>query len=492
MQLIPSYFTFSLPLNFVFNKALRSITSTLSQNGSIVASLLTATLLVGCNANLPLKTTDTASHADSHLSDELSTTSQNNTSSNTNENAKDDVWQRIRQGYQLSTEGISHQGQKRMDAYINRYQKHPEDILRQTQQASLYLHYIISELEKNNIPSELALLPFVESRFDPFAYSSGRASGLWQFIPITGQRFKLANNWWMDERRDIIASTQAAIDYFTYLHKHFKGDWLLAIAAYNAGEGTVGRAIKRNQQKGLATDYWSLPLPQETRNYLPKLFAWASIIQQPQVHNLSLADAPNTPTFTQIDIGSQIDLAKLSTISDIPINTIYALNPAFNRWASDPQAPHELLIPIDKKETVEQALLSHPIKDRIQWQRYTVQQNDSLSVIAEKHNTSVTAIKSANGLRTSTIRIGQKVLIPTASKNNEYYSDSVDQRLLKRQNTTLGRNKQRIQHTVKPGETLWSIAKRYQVSTKQLAFWNNMSPRDILRKKQKIILWRSL
>ncbi|MFT5420927.1 MAG: membrane-bound lytic murein transglycosylase D [Candidatus Endobugula sp.] len=399
-----------------------------------------------------------------------------------------DLWQRIRAGYALSAEAPSF-GQQRIESFLQRYQDHPKDIFYQTEQSSRYLYHIVSELEKNDLPMELALLPFVESRYDPFAYSSGRASGLWQFIPGTGKRFNLKENWWLDERRDIVASTQAAISYLTYLHKHFKGDWLLAIAAYNAGEGTVGKAVKRNQRLGKPIDFWALKLPKETQYYIPKLLAWAAIVKQPERYNLSLAPISNTSLFTAVDIGSQIDLATLADISAIDIEEIYALNPAYNRWATDPHSPHILLFPTHKVDAVKQSLQQYPIGERIQWHRYTIKANDSLSVIAETHNTTVAAIKSVNKLRGSTIRMGKTLLIPKASQNASYYHSSAEQRLIKRQASANGKNKTRIEHQVKTGDTFWGIAKHYQVSSSSIAHWNNMSVRDVLRNKQTLVIW---
>lgn len=398
-----------------------------------------------------------------------------------------DIWQRIRNGYGLSVT-LSANAQQQVDKVIASYARHPEGIFQQTQNAQLYLYHIVNELDKNSVPLELALLPFVESRFDPYAYSSGRASGLWQFIPGTGKRFKLQQNWWMDQRRDVTASTTAAIAYFDYLSKLFNGDWLLVLAAYNAGEGTVQRAIKRNRAQGKATDYWSLRLPRETKRYVPKLLAWTDIIRQPEKYQIKIAPIDNKPVFESVDIGSQIDLAKLAELGGIDIDLLYSLNPAFNRWATDPEAPHELLVPANKVETVNQALTSYPLEQRVKWQHYTVKRNDALSLIAKRFKTNVSAIKTANNLSGSRIRIGQKLLIPQASKPSEYYSGSTQQRLAQRQKKS-ARNRSRLQHQVKSGDSLWKIAQRYKVAINDIAYWNNMSVRDVLTIKQKLVIW---
>ncbi|MGS2717523.1 LysM peptidoglycan-binding domain-containing protein [Eionea flava] len=452
--------------------------------GVLIGSLL----LLACDATLQTQNSHNtddakpASFSDSTQSDKQG----KNTRSSTNKNK--DLWNHVRQGYQLKG-AIPSIGEQRIQAITQRYSKHPKDIFQQTEQASLYLHYITTELEKHNMPTELALIPFVESRFDPFAYSSGRASGLWQFIPGTATRFKMQRTWWQDERRDIQKSTQSAIAYFRYLHKFFDGNWLHAIAAYNAGEGTVQRAIRRNQKAGKPTDYWSLPLPKQTQFYIPKLLAWARIIQQPQQYKLSLFPVKDTPRFTAIDVKSQIDLAAFAQLSDIPIKQVYALNPSFNRWATDPEPPHQLLVPVEKADDIIQRLANYPIEERMQWQRYVVKSGDVLGVIAEKYGTTLKSIKQANKLSSSRIRIGQTLVIPKASKSPSYYQDSAQQRLTHRQNSSAKKGRQRVNYVTRTGDTLWSIAKQYQVKPSAIAHWNNMSEKDVLRNKQTLVIW---
>lgn len=455
-------------------------------------------LVIGCNETTPIK--DDTPHAqigadasfetgqNVESSEGLPSAGSRSVTQKVSEDIEENIWGRIHAGYQLSVTAPS-AGQKRIDSLLKRYQRHPKGIVKQTENARLYIHYIVGELEKRGMPTELALLPFVESRYDPFAYSSGRASGLWQFIPSTGKHFGLKENWWLDERRDVIASTQKALHYLSYLHKHFKGDWLLAIAAYNAGEGTVGKAIIFNKYQKKPTDYWSLPLPTETKNYIPKLLAWKKLVNRPQDYGVQLTNIPNKPQFAALDIGSQIDLAKLADVSNIAIEQIYALNPAYNRWATDPDAPHQLLFPIDKVDEVKATLADYPPQERLQWHRYTIKPNDSLSRIAKHYNTTTASIKSINQLKSSRIRVGKTLLIPIASKASTYYESSAEQRLSQRQNKYARKNKQRIEHHVVSGDTLWSISKQYQVSTSEIAKWNNMSPKDILRNQQKLVIW---
>lgn len=464
--------------------------------------LFTALLLIGCETTVPRvgsdgNMPDTSSEtADTTTNTATKTTNRQHINGSYSKNTEiNSVWQRIRIGYALP-ESIPRVGQHRIDALLNRYSKHPKGINRQTKQSRLYLYYVVNEIEKHGLPSELALLPFVESSYNPLAYSSSHAAGLWQFIPNTGKRFKLERNWWMDERRDVVASTQAAITYLKYLHQFFDGDWLLAIAAYNAGEGTVSQAIKRNKKIGKPTDYWSLPLPKETKNYLPKLYAWKQIVDQHKKYSITLAEIPNKPLFSKVDIGSQIDLAKLAQITQVDIDTLYALNPAFKRWATDPEAPHTLLLPIHIVKGLDQALAQYPVEQRVKWHRYRIQRGDTLSQIAQRHNTKVSVVKSANKLRSNTIRIGQTLLIPVASSSMGNYPKHAQVIATRKIPATSpeevpvnNRSKQRIEHQVQSGDTLWSIARHYQSSPSKIARWNGISTNSILRQQQTLIIW---
>ena len=249
--------------------------------------------------------------------------------------------------------------------------------------------------------------------------------------------------------------------------------------------------IKRNKKAGKATDFWSLPLPKQTQFYVPKLFAWARIIDTPERYALTLAPIQNTAVFTAIDIQSQIDLATFSEISNMNIDDVYALNPAYNRWATDPQAPHELLVPIEKADNILTSLQSYPIEKRMQWQRYTVKPNDALSLIAKRFNTNTRSIQKANKLASSRIRVGQTLLIPTASKKSDFYQQSAEQRLAVRQNTSKKKNKsKKVKHITQAGDTLWSIGKKYQVKPSSIAYWNNMSEKDVLKNKQALVIWQ--
>lgn len=393
-----------------------------------------------------------------------------------------DAWQRVSQ--QLS---INVPDNRRVRAQKSWYVNHPSYLKRVTKRAEPYLYFIVDELEKRNLPLELALLPIVESAYDPFAYSHGRASGMWQFIPGTGKGYGLSQNWWYDGRRDVFLSTHAALDYLSYLNKRFKGDWLLALAAYNSGQGNVSKAIRKNKKKGKPTDFWSLKLPRETKAYVPKLLALADILRTREDTNIAWSTVENQPFFTRVATEVQIDLSLAADLSEQSMKEFYQLNPAFNHWATPPKGPHYLLIPIEKAETFKNNLKTIPNKERIAYKRYKIKQGDSLIAIANKFSTSVSLLKSTNNIRSSQIRAGKSLLIPVASKQREKYSKSNRQRLLTKQNTKRAGNRTSI--TVAKGDSFWTISRRYKVNLRSLASWNNMAPTDTLKAGQRLVLW---
>lgn len=370
------------------------------------------------------------------------------------------------------------------------YAKHQAYIDRVTKRAEPYLYYIIEESIKRGLPSELALLPIVESAYDPFAYSHGRAAGIWQFIPGTGRAFGLKQTWWYEGRRDIVAATNAAMNYLESLNRQFDGDWMLALASYNSGAGTVRNAIRRNKKKGLPTDFWSLDLPRETRAYVPKLIAISQLFAEPEKYGLTLIDYPYQPFFESIDIGGQLDLAMAAKMSGLTMEELYRLNPAYNRWATDPAGPHRLLVPIDKSAMMRAEIAKLPPEKRVAWARYTIQSGDSILSISKQHNITPQLLKQINHLKSNTIRAGKTLLIPQSSEPLDHYSLSADQRLEAKQNRAVS-GKQKINHKVRPGETFWSISRQYKVHHRTLAKWNGMAPTDTLSTGKSLVVWTS-
>jgi len=397
------------------------------------------------------------------------------------EYVENDLWQRIRSGFRL--EGQDHRFVK---PYIKWYAEHQAYLDRVVERARPFLYDIVEEIGARDMPMEIALLPVVESAFQPFAYSPGRAAGIWQFIPGTGKIYGLKQNWWYDGRRDIPAATKAALKYLSRLHKRFDGDWLLALASYNSGEGRVSRAVKKNIKKGRPIDFWSLDLPAETKGYVPKLLAISAIVERTKEYGVTLGSIPDEPYLRRVDIGSQIDLAMAAELADLPIETIYKLNPAFNRWATDPKGPHRLSLPIDKAENFLEALAKVDKKNRIRWKRHRIRQGETLGQIALNYQTTVKVLQDVNNIRDKWIRAGKNIIIPVATKNLKHYL-SEDQRRLSLQRTN--RRGVKVNHTVRPGDTFWDISRRYKVKVGQLASWNGMSPRDSLKPGQRLVIW---
>ena len=395
----------------------------------------------------------------------------------------DDLWVLIEDRLEFDRH-INRNSVKQKIAWFARNQDYLDRV---ADRAEPYLYHIIKKLEERNMPLDIALLPIVESAFQPFAYSHARASGIWQFISSTGKRFGLKQNWWYDGRRDIVAATDAALDYLENLHNRFNGNWFHALAAYNSGEGNVERAIKRNIKKGKPTDFWSLKLPRETRNYVPNLLAIAEVLKHSNKYNIKFKSIANKPYFESINIGSQIDLATVSSLSGLSIDEVYRLNPGFNRWATDPNGPHRILVPVEKASSFKEKLSALPKAERIKWKRHKIQQGESLSVIANRYLTSVSALKEINRLKGNRIRAGHSLLIPTAKKSKKYYSLSADSRKYKGLKTT-GDGKRYI-YSVKRGDNLWDIGRHYGISVSQLTRWNGISKKSILRPGQKLTVW---
>ncbi len=328
-----------------------------------------------------------------------------------------DVWERASANFQLAVPD-----DPRVAAQRKWYLKHPEYMARVVKRAKPFLYYIVEEIEKREMPMELVLLPIVESAFDPFAYSHGRAAGMWQFIPGTGKRFGMEQTWWYDGRRDIIASTQGALDYLTYLNNMFDGNWLHALAAYNSGEGRVLRAIRSNKRAGKPTDFWNLSLPRETRAYVPKLLALADILKNKDDYAFEWPEVENVAVIEVVDIGSQVDLAFAAELAGMSLKELHGLNPGFNRWATSPEGPHRLVLPLEKAAAFSQALAKIDQKERLNWVRHTVKSGDSLIKIAKQYHTTVKVIKQVNELDSSMIRVGQAIMVPVALQELDSYS----------------------------------------------------------------------
>lgn len=383
-----------------------------------------------------------------------------------------DVWSRIRGGFAMRD-----LDSKLVAKHEKWYASRPDYVARMTERARRYLFYITEEVERRGMPSEIALLPMIESAFNPGAYSISRASGIWQFIPSTGKKFGMQQNWWYDGRRDIISATNGALDYLQNLHDMF-GDWELALAAYNCGEGGVKRAQARNRKRGLPVNYTSLKLPRETSNYVPKLLAVKNIIANPATFGLVLQDIPDEPYFAAVTTAKHIDVKLAAQLADISIEEFAALNPAHNRPVILQETTDVILLPVDKMETF-RANLEGYNKPLVTWQPYQPKKGERLDKLAPRFGLSVENLKSVNGLASrGNISTGQTLLVPINGEEAEGDFETFNMHL------AADDNSRSIKHKVRRGDTLGSLARRYHVSVAKLKQWNG--PLKVIRVGQVI------
>lgn len=391
------------------------------------------------------------------------------------------VWPEIREKFQLAQQ---HMG--RYDAAIQFYQKRKHHLEISFQRSEPYLYYIKTQIAQREMPMEFALLPLIESGFIPRARSHKKAVGLWQFIPSTGKMYGLEQTWWFDARSDLIKSTHAALDFLQDLHQQNNGDWLLALASYNAGYGSVLRAKKRyfknhpNTPKDTPLSYWQLQkyLPKETAKYVPKLLATAHLVEFAKEYQIELHPVDNQPYFDVVSLDKQVSLARVATQLDISLSTLKILNPGYHRAATPPETQqqlHHLLLPVEKTSQFQQHFQKDPESFTVEWQRHKVKHGEYLGKIAQHYGTRVSEIKSLNGMRNSRIRANQILLIPlasatttaqTARRGSQTLSTKKESHLLEETSFT--------NYSVQKGDSLWKVAQRYQISVAELKKWNQL------------------
>jgi membrane-bound lytic murein transglycosylase D len=325
----------------------------------------------------------------------------------------DDIWARIRNGFAIPN----------LDGPLvverqSWYAQHPAQLKIMVERSRRYLYYIVEELERRGMPTELALLPMVESAFNPMAYSPAHASGLWQFIPSTGKAYKLEQNWWYDARRDIIASTNAALDYLQFLYE-MHGDWHLALASYNWGENAVARAVEKNRQAGRPTDYASLSMPDETRYYVPRLQAIENIVANPAAAGVELDAIPNRPYFVTVTLTRDIDLRVAAQLAEMPVDELVRLNPGHNRPVIETSVAPMLVLPADRAERFARNLSDHD-KPLSSWTTYKARPGDRVERVAAAHGMTLDRFLAVNGLsRKARLSPGQPLLVPVRGASVE-------------------------------------------------------------------------
>jgi membrane-bound lytic murein transglycosylase D len=385
----------------------------------------------------------------------------------------DDLWDRIVKGYSIpDVEGPL------VEKWERWYAERPDYVARMVERSRRYLYHIANEIDQRGMPLDIALLPMVESAFNPRAHSVARAAGIWQFMPSTGRHYGLDQNFWFDSRRDVIAATDKALDYLQRLYGMF-GDWQLALAAYNWGEGNVSRAIAKNGARGLTAGYASLDMPDETRNYLPKLQAVKNIVREPERYGLVLADIPDAPYFTVVRVNRKMDVRRAADLAELPEEEFLALNPQHNRPVIAGADEFTILLPIDNAEIFAAKLDLHD-QPLVSWQAYRVKAGESIAQVSAKFGLSLDTLRTINGLGPrASIRSGHVLLVPA-----ERPSSDADASLTHAVFTTVPQGRT-FYHTVRRGETLGSIAKRYRVSTADLREWNRM-PQSVVRVGQQL------
>ena len=378
--------------------------------------------------------------------------------------AHDDVWQRIRDGFRIDDAATPNSLLPEHEAW---FAARPQNVERLAERARPYLYHIVEEVERRGMPMELALLPMIESAFVPTALSRSAASGIWQFIPSTGRHYGLRQDHWYDGRRDFTAATDAALDYLGKLFLDF-GDWQLALAAYNCGEGCVARAMQKNAQLGLPTDYASLALPEETRNYVPKLLALRNVIRNPAPHGIAIEPLPNAPYFRQITVHASLDLHAAARLAEMSSEEFYALNAAFPRKLIRSDTPVSLLVPVDKAGTFQRNLEAGEWDS---WQPYAARQGERPEAIAQRFGISVERLLEHNDvkLKRGKLERAQTILVPVRRRAGSPTSGP-------------------LQYVVTRGDTLFGIARRHGLTVNQLAATNPGLDHTALRPGQTLVV----
>lgn len=431
----------------------------------------------------------------------------------------DNLWDALRDDFSLPHYEDNPQVQEKIEWFMN----NQDFLMRSVSRAAPYLYYISQQVKKRHLPAELVLLPIIESGYNPFSRSPAGAVGIWQLMPSTATGLGVKLDWWYDGRRDVIASTRAALNYFAYLQSFFEGNWLFAIAAYNTGEGNVLSAIKRNIREGADTNFWSLPLAQETRDYVPSLLALATIISHPERYPIYFPPVRNAPYLAQVDVGSQISLKYAAQLAGISYAKMQTLNPGFNHASISNRGPYKLILPIENVQQFTENLSRTPLRQQINWIHYKVKTGDTLPLIAKRFNTTTVAIRKLNHLTKLKLRHGASLLIPNRSNdepeytNTESSSNNNEVTITEAEtpkhnnNVILVTNKNgRIQHirtmpkqesispnySLQPGDTVYmvrnkdtidKIAHRFHINAQTLMTANNLHQRRVKPGRQLII-----
>lgn len=362
------------------------------------------------------------------------------------------VWQLMRDEFRIKFNA----NRREIRAQIRWFQNNQHYLYKTLESAGPLISYIHQQTLNRDMPAELVLIPFIESEYHTSANSRCGAAGLWQFMPKTGNAFGMRINWWYDDRLDIEKATSGALSYLDYLNQFFEGDWLLAIAAYDSGEGTVLNAVRHNEACGRNTFFWHLHLPHETKSYIPKLLALVAIIRDPDYYGMSLPDIRSRPYFQDVEVPPHLPLSAVAGLAETEIDTLLNFNPEFKQLTTGPRTNVHVLLPIDKAALFRSNLALNPTVFKHTWLYHTVLIGESLSVIAQKHHTTVAMLKKVNNLPNTRIYQKQKLLVPN-------------------QHLAVPQAGAHVTYFVKSGDSLNRIAHRYQTTAKKLRAQNGLT-----------------
>ena len=370
------------------------------------------------------------------------------------------IWFRINNGYKMKE-----RPSRRIRNFEKWYSQRPEYVERMIERSEKYLFYVVGEVEKRNMPMEIALLPMIESAYNPISTSRKKAAGMWQFIPATGRVYGLEQNWWLDNRRNVVKSTNAALNYLEKLHKEF-GTWELALASYNAGEGRIRRAIKRNKRNKKSTGYYSLRLPKETKNYVPKLFAMKNIIGNPKKYGLNLPKIKNQPYFEYVEVNKNIDTQLVTRLAEISIEEFQLLNPQHKRPVINVKnAPQKINLPCQNIHIFNYNFHNYD-KPLSNWNAYKPKKKESVAQVAKKFGIDRKILIQVNRLeRRKSFRRNSTILIPNKDAITTYFPTNVNELYNYSSITT---------HKVSSGETLSHISDKYNISVRDIKEFNEL------------------
>jgi len=396
-----------------------------------------------------------------------------------------DIWESLSKGFRLRNE-MAH---PRVAVQRRSLLEQSRFVEKAAENSTRYLYHVKQALVERNFPLELAFLPMIESGYDPRARSASQATGMWQLIPSTARHLGLRKNTGYDGSRDVVESTEAALQYLDQLQKHFDGDWLLTLAAYNAGQGTIGRAIKRNRALGKPTDFWHLHLPQQTMDFVPRILAFAQLAAEADKYQIALPNIPDRPYFVTVDIARQIELSVAAELAKLPLEEIERLNPGYRRGITDSHGNHRLLIPADQAEALNYKLSLFSAERAAGWQHYKVKEGDSLESIAQRFDTSTTTIQQLNELDGS-LRTGEKLVLPAPwSLLTKRNGNDTKGAAAQHAESTADSSEKGAQYRVRQGDTPWRIAKQHGISLNELTRLNGEAKLASLRPGTLLQVW---